>query len=193
MKGNLVRFVTLFISFVMVDDLASAHHVIAAKFDPNKSVTLRGTVSKIDWLNPHVHIFIDVQDGRATTWAVELESQVDLQRSGWNRETVKVGDAITVQGISARDGSTQVWGNSVVVASTGKKVFTLAPAQPRRDNQASRPTPRWPDGKPRLGPPPGERGYWGNPSLTALMQTGANVEMEEWAFGSYFIAVGSKE
>ena len=179
MKGNLAKFVTLVIGLLMVGDLASAHHVIAAKFDPNKPVTLRGTVAKIDWLNPHVHIFMDVQDGRSiTTWAIELESQVDLQRSGWNRETLKFGDAITVQGISARDGSKQAWGNSVVVASTGKRIFTLNPVQPRRDNQAARPTPRWPDGKPRLGPPPGERGYWGNPSLTALMQTGANVQVD---------------
>ena len=179
MKGNLAKFVTLVIGLLMVGDPAWAHHVIAAKFDPNKPVTLRGTVAKIDWLNPHVHIFMDVQDGRSiTTWAIELESQVDLQRSGWNRETLKFGEAITVQGISARDGSKQAWGNSVVVASTGKRIFTLNPVQPRRDNQTARPTPRWPDGKPRLGPPPGERGYWGNPSLTALLQTGANVQVD---------------
>jgi hypothetical protein len=160
---------------------AAAHHVPAGKFDPAKSMTLRGAVTKIDWLNPHVHVFMDVQGGNApTSWAIELESTVDLRRSGWTRDTLKVGDAITVQGIAARDGSNQAWGNSVVVASTGRRVFTVTPAQPPRD-QAAGPTPRWPDGKPRLGPPLGQKmGYWGFPSATTLIQAGANVQADAY-------------
>ncbi len=85
-----------------------AHHAISAKFDENRPVTLKGLVSKVDWLNPHVHIFIDVQNGNTSSnWAIELESPVDLQKGGWNRDSLKPGDAITVQGISARDGSRQ--------------------------------------------------------------------------------------
>ncbi|PYS56033.1 MAG: hypothetical protein DMG13_01445 [Acidobacteria bacterium] len=157
----------------------SAHHAIAAKFDPNKPVTLRGFVNEIDWANPHVHVFIDVQDATSvTSWAIELESPIDLQRSGWSRTTLKPGDGITVQGISARDGSRQAWGNSIVVTSTSKRIFTLSSAEPRRDNPSARPAPRWPDGQPRLGPPPGERGYWGKPSSTALIQAGANVQTD---------------
>jgi hypothetical protein len=156
-----------------------AHHVIAAKFDPARSVTLNGTVTGIDWLNPHVHIFMDVQDGNTfTNWAIELESQLDLQRNGWTRDTLKPGDAITVQGITARDGSKQAWGNSVVVTNGGRRVFAVTAAPPRRDNAAARPAPRGPDGKPRLSAMPGERGYWGNPSAALLMQNGANVQAD---------------
>src|SRR5215470_4642902 len=135
----------------------TAHHAIAAKFDAAKPVTLRGTVTSVDWANPHVHVFVNVPEGNVfTNWAVELESPVDLQRSGWNRTTLKPGDAITVQGIAARDSSKQAWGNSVT-DSSGKRVFVLSSAQPRRDDprrvvgQSAQPTPRWPDGQPRLG------------------------------------------
>ena len=96
-----------------------AHHAISAKFDENRPVTLKGLVSKVDWLNPHVHIFIDVQNGNTSSnWALELESPVDLQKGGWNRDSLKPGDAITVQGISARDGSRQAWARSVVMAKS---------------------------------------------------------------------------
>jgi hypothetical protein len=151
----------------------SAHHVPAAKFDPAKPVTLTGVVTQIDWLNPHVHIFVNAQGtSPPVNWAVELESTVDLRRSGWTRDTLKIGDAVTVQGIAARDGSATAWGNSVVVAGTGKRVFTVSPAQPPRDQAG--PTPRWPDGQPRLGPPPGQIiGYWGFPSATTLIEQGA--------------------
>ena len=157
-----------------------AHHAIAAKFDPAKTITLNGTVVEIDWANPHAHLFINVSTGSTiVNWAVELESPVDLQRAGWRPDTLKPGDSVTVQGISARDGSKQAWANSVVVTATKKSVFTLASAPPRR-NQPSKPAPRWPDGQPRLGPEPGERGYWGNPSATSLVQTGANVQVDRY-------------
>src|SRR4030095_15712032 len=94
-------------------------------------------------------------------------------RSGWTRDTLKIGDAITVQGMAARDGSATAWGNSVVISGTGKRVFTITPAQPPRD-QANAPTPRWPDGQPRLGPPAGQiSGYWASPSAPTLVQEGA--------------------
>ena len=156
---------------------AVAHHAIAAKFDPAKSVALTGVVVQIDWANPHVHLFIDVKGASLiTNWAIELESPFDLQKSGWGRDTLKLGDLVTVQGIAARDGSKQAWANSIVVGGSNKRVFTLA--APRRNNQAAKPTPRWPDGQPRLGPVPGERGYWANPGSTVLVQSGANVQTD---------------
>src|SRR5438128_1488693 len=106
-----------------------AHHEILAKFDDKKPLTLKGLVTKVDWQNPHVHIFINVQNGNTVrNWAVELESPIDLQKGGWNKDTLKPGDELSVQGISARDGSRQVWGNSVVLAKTGKKIMD-APAR----------------------------------------------------------------
>jgi hypothetical protein len=159
----------------------SGHHVPAAKFDPAKPITLKGSVSKIDWLNPHVHIFMEVRDAKGTaSWAVELESTVDLRRNGWTADTVKLGDVITVAGIPARDGSRQAWANSVTVDSTGRQVFTVKPYEPPPLPNPVPPTPRWADGQPRLGPPEGQAGgYWDFPSATMLVEQGVTVEADK--------------
>jgi hypothetical protein len=163
----------------------AAHHNITGKFDPARTRTLRGAVTKLDWANPHVHILMDVLDGKTVTnWAVELESTLDLERSGWNFNTLKPGDEITVQGMIARNGTPQIWGESVVLTTAGKRVLNMSDAARAAlmptSKLPSRPTPRWPDGKPRLGPPTGEKGYWGRPSSTVLMETGANVQMNPY-------------
>src|SRR5262245_28236884 len=127
-----------------------AHHSISAKFDESKPVTLDGTVSLVDWKNPHVHLFMDVRASNGIDrWVIELESRVDLGRSGWRRESVRPGDAITVQGIAARDGSRQAWAKAIVLTSTGKRVLDAAPFVPP-PVKAGRPAPRWPSGQPRL-------------------------------------------
>src|SRR6185503_16749733 len=113
--------------------------------------------------------FMNVGTGNTVAnWAVELESVVDLQRAGFKRDTVKPGDAIVVEGITARDSSRQVWGNSVVLTAGNKRVFNVPdePATPARG--AAAPAPRWPDGKPRLGPTTGTTGYWAKPSMSIL-------------------------
>jgi hypothetical protein len=159
----------------------TAHHEILAKFDDRKPVTLNGIVTLVDWRNPHVHVFMNVRDGKSQTlnWAIELESPIDLQESGWTRESLKPGDAITVQGLAARNGSRQAWGKSIVMTSSGGKVLTVSAASPPRHGG---PTPRWPDGRPRLGAPvPGPQGYWAYPSATALVEDGVKVAMD--AFG----------
>jgi len=160
------------------------HHAVAAKFDPTKVSTLRGTVTSVDWRNPHVHVLMNVQNGsRTVNWAVELESALDLERSGWNRDSLKPGDALSVQGPVARDGSMQIWGNSVVIANTGRKVLAMsaeaiAALKPVTNNKPPAPTPRWPDGHPRLGPVPGETGYWARPNSTMLVENGVKVEAD---------------
>jgi len=176
MRPGAVSILAITVIALLTAPLA-AHHSISAKFDPGKTVALNGIVVGIDWANPHVHLFVNVQDKNLiTNWAIELESPIDLQKNGWSRDTLKIGDAITIQGLTARDGSKQAWANSVVLGSTKKSVFTIATTQPKRD--PSKPAPRWPDGQPRLGPPPGERGYWGNPSAKFLVQSGVNVPMD---------------
>jgi hypothetical protein len=153
----------------------SAHHEITAKFDPSKTQTLRGIVTSVDWANPHAHIFMNVGTGNnLVNWAVELESVVDLQRAGYRRDTVKAGDSIVVQGILARDGSRQIWGNSVTLAAGNRRVFNV-PEDTAPPRAAAAPTPRWPDGQPRLGPVSGTTGYWARPSMTILAETGTNV------------------
>jgi len=158
-----------------------AHHAISAKFDDKKPTTLTGVVTLVDWRNPHVHVFMNVKDAKGTlNWAVEIESPIDLQQNGWNGDTLQPGDAIRVQGIVARNGSRQVWGNSIVLTATGRQVLKYTPIVPPQPLQA-RPTPRWADKQPRLGPAPGGvQGYWAYPSATVLMEAGTNIKMDAW-------------
>jgi len=178
MKYSVMGAAAIGLVTILVNAPVRAHHEISAKFDPNKTITLKGFVTRVDWRNPHAHVFMNVQDGSGVaTWAIELESPIDLLRSGWREDTVKFGDAITVEGIVARNGSRQAWARSMVLDSSGKRIFELnANARPRNTRPAG-PTPRWPDGKPRLGPAPGETGYWANPTATSLIETGVNVEV----------------
>ena len=160
----------------------SAHHEILAKFDDKKPVTLSGVVTLVDWKNPHVHIFMSVRDrNQQANWAVEIESPIDLQHNGWSRDSVQAGDQITVSGFSARNGSRQVWGDSVVMTGTGRKVLNVINTGPPPLLQ-TRPTPRWPDRQPRLGASAGggQQGYWAYPSSTVLAETGSNVAMDAW-------------
>ena len=162
---------------VLATPLALAHHPISAKFDTNEQVTLDGAVTQIDWSNPHAHLFVNVGPTESfVNWAIELESPVDLARAGWGPDSLQVGAIVTVRGLPARDGSRQVWAESVVVDSTGEMVFTgrsTVPA-PAAD---SRPTPRWPDGRVRLSPEPGALGFWAGPTARALVEDGVDVEM----------------
>jgi hypothetical protein len=157
----------------------AAHHEVTAKFDPAKTSTMRGIVTYVDWANPHVHIFMNVGTGNnMANWAVELESVVNLQRAGYRRDTLKPGDSITVEGILARDGSRQIWGNSVVMTAGNKRIFNV-PATPAAPRTTAAPAPRWPDGKPRLGPATGTTGYWGRPSMTILAENGTNIRANQ--------------
>jgi hypothetical protein len=106
-------------------------------------------------------------------WAVELESVIDLQRANYRRDTLKPGDTITVEGIQARDGSRQVWGNRVTF--NGKQIFNVPEETATASRTPAAPTPKWPDGKPRLGPTSGTTGYWAKPSMTILAETGTNI------------------
>jgi hypothetical protein len=160
---------------------SAAHHEILGKFDDKKPVTLSGVVTLVDWKNPHVHIFMNVKDAKGVlNWAIELDSPIELQQSGWNQDTVKPGETITVTGMAARNGSRQAWGSSVVLGGTGKRVLNAnltpppAPPQPR-------PTPRWADKQPRLGTVPGgAQGYWAYPSATVMVETGVTAPMSRW-------------
>lgn len=152
-----------------------AHHPIQAKFDEASEMALSGIVTHVDWKNPHVHVFVNVTDGKAVTnWAVELESPLLLTGSGWTEASVKPGDKIDVKGIRARDGSRQVWSENFSVA--GKTVFTLKDMRPAKPAQAAA-APRGADGKVILG---SAEGFWGYPSSYALVEDGVNVPMDRY-------------
>jgi hypothetical protein len=114
----------LFSLFVAAAPLI-AHHSFAAQFDRSKPATLTGPVTKLDWINPHARIFMDVKDattGKVVNWEVELGAPAILMRSGWTRSAVKVGQSVTVNGSLAKDGSNLV-NASTVLLSDGKRVF----------------------------------------------------------------------
>jgi len=101
-----------------------AHHSFAAEYDANNPVTLKGTVTKIEWTNPHARFYLDVktEEGSLTNWNLELASPNALLRNGWTRRALNVGDEVTVQGSAARDGSKMANARELTLAS-GRKVF----------------------------------------------------------------------
>ena len=106
---------------------AEAHHAFIAQYDPEGTVSLTGVVVKVEWLNPHAYFYVDVTDeasGDVVTWACELTSPVGLMRRGWTRNSLAIGDVVVVEGAPARDGSASVNAQSVVLTSTGQRLFT---------------------------------------------------------------------
>jgi Family of unknown function (DUF6152) len=103
---------------------ALAHHSFAAEYDNNKPLTLTGTVTKVEWMNPHARFYIDVKDqsGKVSNWEFELGSPNGLMRRGWTRNSLKEGDVVSVTGYHAKDGSNL--GNARTVSlADGRKVF----------------------------------------------------------------------
>ena len=96
---------------------AYAHHPFAAEYDSNKPVTMTGTVTKIEWENPHAHIYMDVKDekGRTEHWSMELGALKKLEDAGWKKDTVKIGNQLTINGWKARDGSNRASVDSVTL------------------------------------------------------------------------------
>jgi hypothetical protein len=85
----------------------SAHHSFAAEYDGKKPAMLSGTVTKVEWTNPHVHFYLDVKDadGATNAWEFTMGAVNGLFRRGWTKEMLKPGDMVTVDGYLARDGS----------------------------------------------------------------------------------------
>jgi hypothetical protein len=107
-----------------------AHHSFAAEYDSKKPIALQGVVTKIEWLNPHVYIYIDVKDdsGNIVNWALEGHPPNTLRRTGWTRDALKVGDTISVKGWRAKDDSLRVAGREVTLPDA-KKLFLGPPAE----------------------------------------------------------------
>jgi len=159
-----------------------AHHPIQGKFDPEDTMELSGVVTKVDWRSPHVHIFVNVTDGNeVVNWAIEMENPYILVDNGWSSDLLQPGDLITVDGMRARNGSRQIWGDEVEMTDTGRLVYSIsdtAPAKPL----SRRPVPRWPDeNRPMLGAMPGGTGgLWSYPTMTALVEDGVDVSMNKY-------------
>ena len=107
---------------------AFAHHSFAAEFDASKPIKLTGTVTKVEWMNPHTYFYIDVTDpdsGKVTNWGLEMGSPNGLMRQGWTRNSMKVGDQVTVEGSRAKDGS-NIGNARSVTLSDGKRLFAAS-------------------------------------------------------------------
>ena len=96
-----------FLAAVTLPAAVAAHHSFAAQYDSNQQVTLEGTITRVEWMNPHAYFYIDVPDdkGKVVSWAVEGGAPNVLYREGWRPTTLKEGDKVTILGSRARDGS----------------------------------------------------------------------------------------
>ena len=117
---------------------SAAHHAFAAEFDASRPVTLEGAVTRIDWLNPHAWLYIDVveSDGTKVNWAIELAAPNGLIRRGFNKDSVPIGTKVIVKGYQAKDGGKRANGAGVTFPD-GRRVFvgssgTGAPADPEK-------------------------------------------------------------
>ncbi|MBV9507935.1 MAG: hypothetical protein JO323_23335 [Acidobacteriia bacterium] len=103
---------------------ARAHHAFAAEFDADKPIKFKGTVTKMEWINPHAWIHIDVKgdDGKVTPWMIEAAAPNSLLRRGWTKNSLPAGTEILVEGFQAKDGANRANG-SVITFTDGKKLF----------------------------------------------------------------------
>src|SRR5438093_13559809 len=123
-----MRYIFLVLALMTIASLATpllAHHSFAAEYDSKQPVTLKGAVTKVEWMNPHVYFYIDVRDdqsGKITSWAFEMGAPAVIQRNGWTRNSMKIGDLVVVEGTRAKDGAPHGNARSVTLAATGKKL-----------------------------------------------------------------------
>ncbi len=119
----------LIVGFLLSVVAASAHHAFNAEYDASKSMRWAGTVTKVEWTNPHARFYIDVRNesGTVTNWNFEMGSPVQLRRQGWTRDSLKVGDQVTVDGYPAKDGAKMASAKDVTLAD-GRTVFGGTPS-----------------------------------------------------------------
>ena len=112
-------------ALMVVASPARAHHSITAEFDTTKTVTFTGTVKKVEWSNPHIYTQVEVKnpDGKMVVYHVEGGPPNSLYRAGWRKDTLKVGDVVTVTGNRAKIATSMNVGQAVIKTADGKTVF----------------------------------------------------------------------
>ena len=106
MKSKLLVVLAVVVSLAMFSGSAMAHHGVAG-YDMTKTITLHGTVSKFDWSNPHVVVYVDAKNegGEMQHWTIEFASPVHMVRAGWSKSSMKTGDDITIDTHPSRNGA----------------------------------------------------------------------------------------
>jgi hypothetical protein len=121
-------FVMLAMGLIALVAPALAHHSFAAEYDMKQPVSVAGKVTKVEWLNPHARLYVDVKDdaGTVVNWEFELQAPNSLIRSGWTRTSIKPGDAVTVEGYRAKDGS-NIGNATAITLPDGRKLIGRDP------------------------------------------------------------------
>ena len=115
-------------TLILLAASVSAHHNFASEFDAKRPFKLTGTVTRIEWTNPHAWFYLDVKDdqGAVKNWAMEMGSPNNLMREGWKRDSMKIGDVVSVEGFHARDRAQLGNARVVVLTSTGQRLFAAS-------------------------------------------------------------------
>lgn len=109
---------------------AGAHHSWTAEYDGGKAVTVKGTIVKVEWTNPHTHFYVEAKDGSGTVtvWNFEMASTLALERAGWTRRTLQVGDQVTIGGYAGRKVIEHAIASTMLTAD-GRELFVGKPGQ----------------------------------------------------------------
>ena len=123
MKSKVFGVLTVAIGLLLSSMPASAHHSFAAEYDSSQVLTLKGTISKVEWTNPHIYIYLDVKDaeGKVATWALEGYPPNTLKRTGFSKEMLKIGDEVTITAYKSKDGTNTGAGREVTFSDGSKK------------------------------------------------------------------------
>jgi len=118
-------FVAIFIVMVIAALPVAAHHAFAAEFDVNSPVAVKGTVTKVEWVNPHAWLYVDVKDadGKVVNWHFELGPPNALFRLGWKKDAIPAGTEVSITGFRAKNGEAVANGRSIVLPD-GKELFS---------------------------------------------------------------------
>ena len=132
MRPSVFGYLVVGFSLVLAAAPVLAHHSFMKEYDMSKSITLKGVVTKVDWVNPHINFWADITDerGQVTNWGFESASPTVLARNGFPRGVLKEGDRITVEGFRARDGKAYAT-TRIVTLADGRKMQANADGVPR--------------------------------------------------------------